>query len=198
MTDSTAADVDSIEAIQPIQTPRLTLVSMPVPFMEALANGDLDTASREIGATVPAWLAGQLEHFLKFRLAQLAVDPSIRPWLGRAILLVGEDGDRQIVGSIGFHGPPDDQQRLEVGYSVAPPYRRRGFATESVRALFDWAYETHGITRFVASISPTNEASLRLTEQFGFVRVGEQMDDIDGLEHVFETTWPRGAIELQT
>jgi RimJ/RimL family protein N-acetyltransferase len=198
VTDSTAADVDSIEAIQPIQTPRLTLVSMPVPFMEALANGDLDTASREIGATVPAWLAGQLEHFLKFRLAQLAVDPSIRPWLGRAILLVGEDGDRQIVGSIGFHGPPDDQQRLEVGYSVAPPYRRRGFATESVRALFDWAYETHGITRFVASISPTNEASLRLTEQFGFVRVGEQMDDIDGLEHVFETTWPRGAIELQT
>jgi ribosomal-protein-alanine N-acetyltransferase len=189
VTDSTPADVESIETIQPIQTPRLTLVSMPVPFMEALARHDLEAASREIGATAPAWMADELEYFLRFRLAQLSVDPTIRPWLGRAMILVDDDGNRQVVGSVGFHGPPDDQRRLEVGYSVAPPYRRRGFAAESIRALFDWAHATHGITRFVASISPTNEASLRLAEQFGFVQVGEQMDDIDGLEYVFETTW---------
>ena len=72
-------------------------------------------------------------------------------------------------------------------------YRRQGYAKEAVAALFDWAYRTHGIERFVASISPTNEPSLGLASQFGFVQVGEQMDDIDGLELVFETTWPQST-----
>jgi [ribosomal protein S5]-alanine N-acetyltransferase len=37
-----------------------------------------------------------------------------------------------------------------------------------------------------ASISPDNIASRRLVEQYGFVEVGEQWDDEDGLERVFE------------
>lgn len=179
--------------IAPITTPHLQLVSMSVQFMEALAAKDLATASAEIGATVPMWVADELENFLKYRLGQLRLDPTIRVWLGRAMVLTDEDGSRRVVGSIGFHGPPDAAGRLEVGYSVDPPYRRRGYASESVKALFDWAHCEHGITRFVASISPSNEASLNLTAAYGFHKVGQQMDDIDGLEYVFETDWPRPA-----
>ncbi|MEP7378918.1 MAG: GNAT family N-acetyltransferase [Chloroflexota bacterium] len=179
--------------IEPIATPHLQLVSMSMPFMEALAAKDLATASTDIGASVPIWVADELENFLKYRLGQLRVDPTIRVWLGRAMVLTEGDGSRRVVGSIGFHGPPDAQGRLEVGYSVDPPFRRRGYASESVRALFDWAFREHGITRFVASVSPHNEASLNLTAAYGFHKVGEQMDDIDGLEYVFETDWPQPA-----
>ena len=111
------------------------------------------------------------------------------------MVLTEADGGRRVVGSIGFHGPPDAQGRLEVGYSVDPPFRRRGYASESVKALFDWAHREHGITRFVASISPDNAASLNLTAAYGFSKVGEQMDEIDGLEYVFETQWPGPASE---
>jgi RimJ/RimL family protein N-acetyltransferase len=38
------------------------------------------------------------------------------------------------------------------------------------------------------SISPDNAASLALAGKLGFVRTGEQMDDIDGLEYVFGLT----------
>ena len=179
------------EGVATITTPRLELVSMSVPFMEALAAKNLPVASAEIGATVPAWVADELENFLRYRLGQLRLDPSIRVWLGRAMVLTDDDGSRRVVGSIGFHGPPDDQGRLEVGYSVDPPFRRRGYASESVRALFDWAHREHGISRFIASISPDNDASLKLTAAYGFHQVGEQMDEIDGLEYVFETDWPR-------
>lgn len=37
-----------------------------------------------------------------------------------------------------------------------------------------------------ASISPDNAASLAVIRPFGFERVGEQWDDEDGLELVFE------------
>jgi len=179
------ADVPSI------RTDRLTLESMSIPFMEALARKDVEAAGMEIGADVPLWIAEQLQHFLQFRLAQLAVDPSIRTWLGRAMVRTDEAGTRQVVGSLGFHGAPDTEGRLEVGYSVDPLHRRQGYAREAISALFDCAYRSHGITRFVASISPQNDASLNLAAQFGFKQVGEQMDDVDGLEYVFETTWPR-------
>lgn len=177
------------EDVPNIRSERLRLVSMSVPFMEALAAGDLSAAEHELGAHVPAWLPGQLDHFLQYRLAQLAVDPAIRPWLGRSMILDADDGPR-LVGTIGFHGPPDEAGRLEIGYSVDPAYRRLGFAREALRAMLDWAAATHGVHRFVASISPTNEPSLRLAAFFGFVQTGSHMDEFDGLELELEATWP--------
>lgn len=174
----------------PILSRRLHLISMSVPFMQALAERDLRRADQAIGALVPAWLPEQLEHFVQYRLAQLEVDPSVREWLGRAMILSDGAGRRRVVGAVGFHGPPDEQGRLEIGYSVDPEYRRQGYAREAARAMFEWAAETHGVRRFIASISPTNEPSLGLAAGFGFSQTGSHMDDIDGLELVFEADWP--------
>ena len=181
------------DIVDPIVTPRLELVSMSARFMRTLQERDLKSAGHELGATVSEWMADELQNFVRYRLGQLERDPSIREWLGRAMVLTDEDGERRAIGSVGFHGPPDAEGRVEVGYSVDPEHRRQRFAREAVKALFEWAHRTHGITRFVASVGPWNEASLNLIAQFGFEKVGEQMDEIDGLEYVFETTWPPAA-----
>src|SRR5215212_9679889 len=186
----TEAEPVTPETIPSIRTPRLELVSMTVPFMEALLARDPRRAGEVIGAIVPGNLRGGLEDFLRYRLAQLAVDPSVHPWLGRAMVLTDAAGARRVIGTIGFHGPPDELGRLEIGYSVQAAYRRQGFAREAVRALFDWAASEHGIRRFIASVSPTNDASLALVHGFGFRQTGEQMDEIDGLELVLEADWP--------
>lgn len=176
--------------VPPIRTPRLTLESMSIPFMRALVAHDIETATNDLGAALPSGLPGELEHFLQYRLAQLDGDPSIRPWLGRAMVLSGDTGARRLIGTIGFHGPPDDAGRVEVGYRVEPEHRRQGYARESIQALFDWASAEHGIRRFVASISPTNEPSLQLAKGFGFRETGSHMDEIDGLELELEVTCP--------
>jgi ribosomal-protein-alanine N-acetyltransferase len=185
--DAAALDDPPVETIR---TPRLELVSMTIPVMRALQDKDLETAGRLANATVEDGLADDLVDFLRYRLAQLDAEPSIREWLGRLIIITDAQGERRAIGTIGFHGPPDDQGRLEVGYRIEAPYRRQGYAREAVRALFDWAASTHGIHRFIASISPTNEPSLRLASGFGFVQTGEHIDEIDGLEIEFETDWP--------
>jgi [ribosomal protein S5]-alanine N-acetyltransferase len=173
-----------------IRTPRLTLESMSVPLMRALARGDVAAAEDEIGAAIPEDMPEDLANFLQYRLGQLEADPSIRHWLARAMVLMTPDGTRRVIGTIGFHGPPDEQGRLEVGYRIEPEQRRRGYTREAVRAMLDWAATEQGVHRFVASIRPDNAASLGLAAGFGFVQVGTQIDDIDGLELVFETTWP--------
>lgn len=166
---------------------------MTVPFMEAMVRHDLEAASREIGAAVSAWLPVQLKHFLQYRLAQLAADPSLRPWLGRAMVLSETDGTRRVIGSIGFHGPPDEHGRLEIGYSVDPEFRRRGYALEAVRSMLDWARDRHGVCRFLASVRPDNTPSLELISRLGFHKVGEQFDPVDGVERVFEVEWPENG-----
>jgi ribosomal-protein-alanine N-acetyltransferase len=52
--------------------------------------------------------------------------------------------------------------------------------------LLKWAQDDASIRTVRASISPDNLASRALVSQYGFVEVGEQWDDEDGLEIIFE------------
>ena len=176
--------------VPPIPTARFELVSMSMTFMECLVARDLAGAEAEIGAIVPDDLPDTLDNFLQFRIADLSIDPDAQPWLGRAIVATEADGTRRIVGSCGFHAPPDAEGRVEVGYRVEPAYRRQRVASEAVRALFDWAH-AQGVDRFRASVSPGNVASLAVIGRLGFRQTGVQIDDIDGEELVFELDgWP--------
>ncbi|MEO8571881.1 MAG: GNAT family N-acetyltransferase [Chloroflexota bacterium] len=176
--------------VPPIPTPRFEIVSMSLRFMELLLAGDRTAAEAQIGAVVPADLRDNLDAFLRFRIADLTVDPAAQPWLGRAIVLTDPDGTRRVIGTCGFHSPPEPDGRVEVGYSIQPDHRRQGVATEVVHALFDWA-KAHGVDRFRASVAPDNVGSLAIVKRLGFQQVGVQIDDIDGVELVFELDgWP--------
>jgi ribosomal-protein-alanine N-acetyltransferase len=168
----------------PIATERLELVWLSPDLIEALLDGRRD----ELPFAVPDdWPDDHDRRFLAFRLRQTGDDPAIAPWLVRAIVL---PGSREMIGHIGFHGPPGINARrtpdaVEVGYTVFPAYRRQGYAGEAVRALLDWARE-QGVDHFIASVAPENEPSLRLVRRLGFAEVGRHWDDQDGEELEFE------------
>jgi RimJ/RimL family protein N-acetyltransferase len=125
--------------------------------------------------------------WLRDRPDLAAADPTVIRWFPRALLL-RKGADRPeptVVGHAGFHGPPDDEGRVEIGYTVIPEHRRRGYAEEAVRALMGWALSEQGVTRFRASVGPWNAPSLHLVRKLGFVRVGVQWDEEDGEELVF-------------
>jgi [ribosomal protein S5]-alanine N-acetyltransferase len=171
-----------------IATPRLILRLIDRPTLEACVARNAGAAGRSLGADVPPDLLGP-SPALMFSLAQLDADPGYAPWSTRAILLAGA---QQVVGYVRFHERPDPARlhpfgghAAELGYSIFPGHRRRGYAGEAVDALMAWAGACHGITRFIASMAPGNTASLRLVARRGFRRIGEQIDEIDGLEHVF-------------
>ena len=90
----------------------------------------------------------------------------------------------QVVGHCGFHGPPATVGRAEIGYTVFSAFRGRGYAQEAAAALVRWAFE-QGEREVFATVSPTNAPSLAIVRALGFEEVGEQIDDVDGLELVF-------------
>ena len=168
-----------------IATPRLTLVPLTTSLLQAVAGGDLAEVERQLGARVgTGWEQGVPA---TLRLEQLAADASEQPWLVRAMVAATP---RQVVGSVGFHAPPDDHGRVEIGYDIVASERQKGYAREGIRALLDWAWATGRARTCVASVSPHNAASLALIRSFGFRQIGEQIDEIDGLELVFERRLP--------
>ncbi len=157
---------------------------LPPPLLDAVLAGRRLIAERLAGFSLPSgWPDKHDERFLRLRLAQLQADPEAEPWLVRAIILRGPR--RRMIGHIGFHGPPKEGA-AEMGYTIFERYRRRGFALEAAVSLMDWASSEHGVNRFIVSISPENEPSLALAAKMGFQRAGEQVDEVDGLEYVFE------------
>ena len=117
------------------------------------------------------------------RATQLLEHPEDEPWVTGIIW----DEDLGVaVGAAGFHGSPDADGMVEVGYSVDPAYRRRGYARAAMQELLDRAIADPSVRVLRASISPDNEPSLNLVASFGLERNGEQWDEEDGLEWIFE------------
>lgn len=75
---------------------------------------------------------------------------------------------------------------VEIGYSVAPDFRRQGYGRSALVELLRLAGAEPTVTTVRATIGPDNVASLATISGFGFVQVGEQWDEEDGLELVFE------------
>ena len=97
------------------------------------------------------------------------------------------DRDRRLaVGRAGFHGPPDARGMVEIGYAVLPEHRRRGYGRAALAALLDRARREPGVRVVRLSIAPDNAASHAVARPFGFRVVGEQVDEVDGPETVYE------------
>jgi RimJ/RimL family protein N-acetyltransferase len=171
-----------------ILSERLELVSLSPAALGALLDGRTGDAAELVdGRLADGWPGGH-ERFFELRLGQVQRDPSLQPWLVRALVL--REG-RDVVGHAGFHGPPgvngkQDSTAVELGYEVFEQFRRRGLATEATAALIGWARDEHGVRRFILSIAPANEPSLAIAAKLGFEHTGEQWDEEDGLELVFE------------
>ncbi|MDL4816678.1 GNAT family N-acetyltransferase [Actinomadura opuntiae] len=162
----------------------LRFVELPPPVMAALLDGDLPAASALAGVPLTAYFVDDdAERLWRYRLDQLRRSPEDAAWIVRAA--VGEPGGA-VVGYAGFHSAPDENGTVEISYSVDPAHRRRGHATAMLAALLDRAAAEPSVRTVRASISPGNAASLATLAGHGFVHVGEQWDDLDGRELVFE------------
>lgn len=119
----------------------------------------------------------------RLRYDQVNAQPADAAWVTRLVLAPGVTG---AVGLAGFHGRPDPDGMVEVGYRIDPRHRRRGYARAALETLLALAGEHPAVRVVRASVSPGNTASRSLVDQYGFVEVGEQWDDEDGLETVLE------------
>ena len=80
--------------------------------------------------------------------------------------------DATVIGDVGFHGPPDDDGAVEIGYQVVPAWRRRGIASRAVGLIMAETVR-HGALSVSAEVVGDNLGSSRSLQRNGFDIVEE-------------------------
>jgi RimJ/RimL family protein N-acetyltransferase len=72
----------------------------------------------------------------------------------------------KLVGRIGFSNPAG-WPGFEVGWTIAPEFQGRGFATEGGRRLLSYAFNEMDMSHVISLIHPDNTPSTRVAERLG-------------------------------
>jgi RimJ/RimL family protein N-acetyltransferase len=166
-------------------TERLELVPITLPLVEAVMAGDRHRTEEVAGAAVPAAWPGEalIARAFSASLAAIRADPAKRLW--GDTLLLSRTGERRVIGSVIFHGFPDDGI-AEVGYGVEEGSQDQGYATEGTAACVAWALEQPGIVAVCAVTFPWHRASLRVIEKVGMTLVNTREHETLGEMLVYQ------------
>ena len=88
-----------------------------------------------------------------------------------------------LAGDCALHVMKSAPRIGEIGYSFAREYQHRGLATEAARAVLDYAFESLGLNRVIATTDCRNAPSVALMERLGMRREG----------HFIQNAWFKGA-----
>ena len=122
------------------------------------------------------------------------LDPEREGWFQYAV--EGRDNGL-LLGDVGVNRG-DGGRQAELGFTFAPAFQGRGYATEAVGRVVRHLLVEEGLHRVHASLDARNERSARLLERLGFRREGllvrasywkgEWADDL--LYAVLASEWP--------
>jgi len=83
-----------------------------------------------------------------------------------------------LVGDCALQVDGQEPYRAEIGFTLAREHQGRGFASEAVSRLLDFAFEELGLHRIVAIADCRNEPSWALLERIGMRREGHFLDSV--------------------
>ncbi|GGQ09158.1 GNAT family N-acetyltransferase [Streptomyces roseolilacinus] len=154
----------------PIRSERLVLCEVS-PVVAADLHGG--------GSGGFAWAEGGPEEGTRFAggmVVQAREAGTYRPGWGTYAIV--RASDRRAVGGIGFHAAPDADGEAEIGYDLVESARGRGYATEALRALADWAFRHPEPTVLRATVDHGNAPSHAVVTRAGFTPDGSTDDGV--------------------
>ncbi len=112
----------------------------------------------------------------------------------RPVTLLAFAGEAaELAGVVGLSGFTASPAGAMVHYTVDGAYEGRGYASEAVRAVLDYAFDALGLDEVSAYYHPGNARSGRMLERLGF-RIMSVTPAIPGFEHLMKPqVWARLA-----
>lgn len=109
------------------------------------------------------------ENVIKFLIAQYSDKP--RPLEKPYVLGIELKNTHELIGHVGLSRIEDG---VEVGYAIEDRYQGRGYATEAVSAISDWALANLVLPVIWGIVASENKGSLRVLEKANYKLVEEK------------------------
>ena len=120
---------------------------------------------------------------IPYRINQVRKNPEVAKYLLRVAVL---KQNMVVVGSAGFHNLPDENGMIEIGFGVDPAFQNKGYGKQILHGMWSWVANEPRVKTLRYTVSPSNLISKQIIQKLEFKLVGEQMDDIDGVEEIYE------------
>jgi GNAT superfamily N-acetyltransferase len=158
-----------------IPTDRLTMTPLRIDDLRAYLDGAQELMGMPVSRAI---LTDRLRRAIGMKIDKMqAVDPGEHPWLTYWLIVVNEDDFG--VGMAGFKGVPDEAGEVEIGYGIDPAYQGRGYMTEAVGALIEWAFQEERCRSVIApDTDRANVASNRVLAKVGMHVFEESADSL--------------------
>lgn len=150
-----------------IETERLII--RPLSYHELIKHAESPyELAKELGLTASkSLLDKEVKEAIINDLLPNMTDPDKDP-LFYTMWIVIEKTEKAIIGGICFHGEPDDQGEVEIGYGTDTEYRNRGYMSESIEGLVGWLREGRKVKVIKGETDSLNFSSIRVLEKNGF------------------------------
>lgn len=148
-----------------IETKRLELIVLDARQLR-LWTENMPELEAELSCTYDA--EPMEDSFLKIVKGQYAAtdqDAGNEPW--HSFWWIVRKADRKVVGSADFKAPPENGT-VEIGYGLGAAHERRGYMTETVEAMCQWAFSQPGVSAVIAETETDNLPSQRVLHRCGF------------------------------
>ncbi len=151
-----------------IKTPRLELIAGNYEMAVAEMNNILNLSSILQAEFLHGWPPPEnTEKTMEWFFNMIYDNPHHRGWLLWYYIYI-QNGKRVVIGNGGFNGPPDNQGTVECGYSILVPAQQKGFATEALGGLVNWAFAHEAAIKVVARTKQKHTASIKVLRNNGF------------------------------
>ena len=81
--------------------------------------------------------------------------------------------ENKMVGDLCIVGEPNDIGEIEIGYGTYDEFQNKGYMTEIVSGIIEWAKTQPKVKSVIASTDKTNTASFKVLEKNNFIQIGE-------------------------
>lgn len=146
-----------------IETPRLLLRPMVPADAPEVYRYRSDAATNKYQGWIPSSLADVLE-FIHRLASELDTAGS---WFQFVIV---QKESKAIIGDLGVHFHATAPRQVEIGCTMAKDHQQMGYATESIKAILGFIFNTLNKEQVFAAADPRNSGAIALLERLGFMR----------------------------
>lgn len=131
-----------------------------------------DSLSQELGfALAKNMLDVNVQRAIKKKL-DTASSLDEREWLWKTYWLIKVKHQDLGAGLIGFKGKPDAEGFVEIGYGIDESVWNKGYMTEALQLMLDWAFE-QSECKCVTATTVINPASERVLQKNHFTNIAK-------------------------
>lgn len=157
-----------------IETTRLQIKPLTYNQLVLYLSAD-DRFEKEYGMTatgrvVSPAVKDMVEHFTLPRM-KLANDAD---YLFYTFWIITDKTTGIIVSELGFKGIPNNNSEIEIGYGTMPEQQGKGYMTEAVAGMIQWAAGRTDVEYILAETDENNHASIRVVQKNGFVQFAKK------------------------